>query len=171
MDANWLSQWLTLGANVGILVGLILVVLEIRQNSALVRVQIVDSTFSDQQAQVMARVGDDSARAWARSIENPGNMTLADVQVIEAEFRSTLLRLRRCALMEELGIFSGRWRQDYEWYSRPFTTPIGRAFWNYWYDDSVDWMRDMQVCIDKSVPTMESDYMDVLQDSLRPLVE
>jgi len=119
----------------------------------------------------MARVGEDSAIAWAKSVEDPGGITLADVYVVEAELRSTLTRLRRNALMEEIGIFTGRWRQDFEWQSRPFTTPVGRAFWNYWYDESVDWMREMQVYIDKSAPTLESDYMNILQDALRPIQE
>lgn len=98
-------------------------------------------------------------------------MTLADVQVIEAELWSNLLHLRRLALMEEIGVYTGRWRQDYESFIRPFTTPIGRAFWNYWYDDSADWMRDLQIYIDKSAPTMESDYMNMLRDSLGPIQE
>ena len=43
MDPNRLSNWLTLGANVGVLVGLALLVLEINQNNLLVRAQIEQS--------------------------------------------------------------------------------------------------------------------------------
>jgi len=114
----------------------------------------------------MARFGDDSASAYARNIEDPGSLTLADVQVIESDLRSNLLRLQRNALMEEIGVFTGRWRQNYEPFSRPYTTPIGRAFWDYWYDDSVGWMRDMQVVIDRSAPTMESGYFNLLRESV-----
>ena len=171
MDADRLGQWLTLGANIGILVGLVLVGMEIRQNSALTRAQLVDANFSDQQAQIMVRVGEDSAAAWARSIEDPGSLSLADIQIIEADLRATLLRLRRNAVMEEIGVFTGRWRRDFEWLSRPFTTPIGRAFWNYWYDDSAAWMREMQTYIDNAAPAMEADYMKALKDSLSPKEE
>ena len=43
LDPNRLSTWLTLGANVGVLVGLALLVLEINQNNLLVRAQIEES--------------------------------------------------------------------------------------------------------------------------------
>ena len=169
MDADRLSRWLTLGANVGILLGLILVGFEISQNSALVRAEIINSAFSDQQARAVARVGENSAEVWARSIEDPSTISLADVQVMEADLMVSFLGLRRAALMEEIGVFTGRWRQDYEWLSRPFTTPIGRAYWNYWYDDSINWMREMQPIIENAAPTTESDYVFMLQDSLSPI--
>jgi hypothetical protein len=40
MDSDRINRWLTLGANVGVLVGIILLVLELNQNSVLMRAQI-----------------------------------------------------------------------------------------------------------------------------------
>jgi len=40
MNSEKLNSWLTLGANVGVVIGLVLLIVEIRQNSALVRAQI-----------------------------------------------------------------------------------------------------------------------------------
>ena len=40
MDTDKMNRWLTLGANVGVLIGLILLLFEIRQNSDLMRAQI-----------------------------------------------------------------------------------------------------------------------------------
>lgn len=40
MDANDVNKWLVLAANIGVLLGLALVIYEIRQNSDLMRVQI-----------------------------------------------------------------------------------------------------------------------------------
>ncbi len=40
LNANRLNRWLTLGANLGVLVGLILLIVEIEQNSDLVRAEI-----------------------------------------------------------------------------------------------------------------------------------
>ncbi len=54
MDSDGLSRWLTLGANVGVVIGLVLLLFEIRQNSDLMRAQIAMDrtnismqTFSD----------------------------------------------------------------------------------------------------------------------------
>ncbi len=168
VDSDRLNRWLTLGANLGILIGLILVGYEIKQNSNLVRAQIIVTAFSDQQALAVARMGDDFASALARSIREPENVTLADVAVLESALDAELLELRRNGLMEEVGVFTGRWRQDMKRFSLPFTTPIGRKYWDVWYDDRLDWMRELQIHIDDADPTWESDYMSTLQDSLGP---
>ena len=40
MDTEKLNRWLALAANIGVLIGLILLVYEVRQNSGLMRAQI-----------------------------------------------------------------------------------------------------------------------------------
>lgn len=40
MDSNRLNQWLTLGANIGVLVGLIILIVEIGQNTEMMRAQM-----------------------------------------------------------------------------------------------------------------------------------
>jgi len=166
MDMDRLNRWITLGANVGILIGLILVGYEIRQNSALVRAQIVAAAFSDQKALAIAKMGDDYPRALARSIEEPGTMTLEDIAVVQSSLEAQLTEFRRNGIMEEVGVFTGRWRQDIAYLSRPFTTPIGRKFWDTWYDDKIDWMRDVQAAIDRTELTWESVYLESLRESL-----
>lgn len=99
---------------------------------------------------------------------DPTNIGPADIAILEAELDANLSELRRNGLMEELGVFTGRWREDLKRFSLPFTTPLGRAYWDYWYDDSFDWMREMQVHIDNSDPTWESDYMNMLLNSVGP---
>jgi len=166
MDMDRLNRWITLGANVGILIGLCLVGYEIRQNSALVRAQIVATAFADQKALAIAQMGDDYPRVLARSVEEPGSMTLEDVAVVQSALEAQLIEFRRNGVMEEVGVFTGRWRQDISYLSRPFTTPIGRKFWDSWYDDKIDWMRDVQAVIESTEPTWESKYLGSLQESL-----
>jgi len=161
-----LNRWITLGANVGILIGLILVVYEIRQNSALVRAQISAAAFSDQKALAIAQMGDDYPNALARSVVDPSSVTLEDVVVLQAALEARFVEFRGNAIMEELGVFTGRWRQDISYSSRPFTTPIGRKFWDSWYDDEIAWMREVQATIESTEPTWESEYLGSLQESL-----
>ena len=40
MDTDNINKWLTLGANIGVLIGLVLLLIELDQNSDLVRAQI-----------------------------------------------------------------------------------------------------------------------------------
>jgi len=53
MKAKNLNQWLTLGANLGVLVGLILLIAELNQNSTLMRAQIFNDRASQGIAQFM----------------------------------------------------------------------------------------------------------------------
>ena len=166
MDMDRLNRWLTLLANIGILVGLILVGYEIRQNSALVRAQIVATAFSDQKALMIAQMGDDYPRALAQSVDESDSLTIEDVAVLQSALEAQLIEFRRDALMEEIGVFTGRWRQDISNLSRPFTTPIGRKFWDFNYDDKIDWMREVQVAIENTEMTWESEYLRALQKSV-----
>lgn len=54
MNADQVNRWLTLGANLGVVVGLAILVYEVRQNSALMEAQInqsrTDTALSEQQA-------------------------------------------------------------------------------------------------------------------------
>jgi len=166
MDMDRLNRWIALAANVGILIGLILVVYEIRQNSALVRAQIAATAFSDQKALAIAKMGDNYPQVLARSIKDPASVTLEDVAVHQAALDAQMLEFRRDAIMEELGVFTGRWRQDLNYSNRPFTTPIGREYWGYWYDDKLGWMRDVQANIESTEPTWESDFLEALRKSI-----
>jgi len=155
MNVDRLNRWITLGANIGILVGLVLVVYEIRQNSDLVRAQIIATAFSDKEVLAVAKMGEDYPGALARSIEEPDDITLADVAVLEAALEARLVDFRRNAIMEEIGVFTGRWRRDIPKESLPFTTPVGRKYWDTWYDDDIDWMREVQANIESTGPTRE----------------
>jgi len=53
MNAKNLNQWLTLGANLGVLVGLILLIAELNQNSTLMRAQIFNDRASQGISQFM----------------------------------------------------------------------------------------------------------------------
>ena len=59
MDTNRLNQWLTLGANVGVLVGIILILIELDQNSDLMRAQIAQTRADNQIASQEARMHSD----------------------------------------------------------------------------------------------------------------
>jgi len=54
VNAEKLNSWLSLGANIGVVIGLILLIVEINQNTQLVRAQInqsrADTAMSEQQA-------------------------------------------------------------------------------------------------------------------------
>ncbi len=66
MDTDKVNRWLTLTANLGILIGLVLIIVEIRQNSQLMRAQInMDRTAST--IENLVTVANDGAIATIQS--------------------------------------------------------------------------------------------------------
>ena len=81
MDSDRLNRWLTLGANIGVFVGIVLILLELNQNADLMRAQMTQARadnvvasyrglqHSDHWATIAAkRRSAESAEEWVRSL-------------------------------------------------------------------------------------------------------
>ena len=84
MDSENMSKWLTLGANIGILIGLVLVVIQIRQNSDLLRLQFISDEFMTETSSENLLIGDSPADAIMKAMYSPEDMTYADFRVNDA---------------------------------------------------------------------------------------
>jgi hypothetical protein len=84
METGKLGSWLHVGANVGILAGLILVAVQINQTSALVSEQLENSNWTDQLNLHLAMMGENPAAAVAKAIENPSDLTVEETRVLDA---------------------------------------------------------------------------------------
>ncbi|RLA43619.1 MAG: hypothetical protein DRR06_11645 [Gammaproteobacteria bacterium] len=83
VNSDRLNRWLTLGANVGILAGLILVAVQIQQNSQLVRTQLVnDGNLASNELWVSA-AGENVMETMAKAIEDPLELTFAEFLVVD----------------------------------------------------------------------------------------
>ncbi len=79
-----LGQWLQVGANTGILAGLILVGFQLAQNTELLRLQIINDTSRRTADHEYIFVGEQGAEAWATAIENPTELSFADQRILES---------------------------------------------------------------------------------------
>ena len=76
MKANRVNSWLTLVANVGIVVGLFLVAFQIKQDADLTKVQLFSDHTNSRREWNQAMMGSDPMRVVAKSIERPTNCRL-----------------------------------------------------------------------------------------------
>ena len=140
MDSNKLSNWLQVGANIGILVGLILVGLQMRQNSGLLRMQLMKEESASYLSTESAILGDNYADVYAKSINDPKNMTLAEQRIEETMLWShTVFRWTSTYRLSEMGLVeTQQWKSEV---SRDagffFSEPYGRAWWDTFYDYSM----------------------------------
>ena len=98
-----LSKWLQIGANLGILAGLVLVAIQMEQNSDLVRLQLIRQETDSLIAAEQAYVGEQFADTWAKQYSDPESLTLAEMRILESNLWSQSLY---------------RWWKNYELYER-----------------------------------------------------
>ena len=131
MDSDRLNRWLSLAANLGLMAGLILVAVQINQNSQLARLHLI-SEGNVARNQIWAGVlGEDPAVALARSIENPAEMNFADYIVVDAYLYTSMSLFYRIYELANEGIFDeSDWQQMVESFA-PWLlgSTFGRAWW------------------------------------------
>jgi hypothetical protein len=112
VNASKLSDWLQVAANIGIVLGLVLVGVQLKQNSDLARIQLV---YAESQSSIdleLEVVGEQGAATWAKSIEDPENLTLAEIRIMEALLWGFAENLRGTYRLAELGLLEEEdWRR------------------------------------------------------------
>ena len=138
MKFDKLNQWLQVTANIGIVLGLLLVGVQLKQNSDLLKMQLL---YEESQRAIELEVqvvGENAADAWAKSLTDARNLTLAEQRVMEAILWSFVEQLRASHMLAELGLLD-----DEEWRARLDSdagfylgNPYGRAWWQNFSVDS-----------------------------------
>ena len=100
-----LGQWLQVGANVGIFAGLVLVGLQIQQNSELTR-----AVLSSQHQEAWSTIdrslqSEDFAETLAKAIEDPENLTNAEMLEMHGYFYTKLGQFARRMGLYKMGVF------------------------------------------------------------------
>lgn len=84
MDFVKLNRWLQVSANIGIVLGLVLVGFQLKQNSELARIQLLYEESNRAIELETEVVGERAAEVWAKSIQAPEDLTLAEIRIMEA---------------------------------------------------------------------------------------
>ena len=84
MQLEKTSHWITVATNIGLLLGVMLVVFQINQNSELVREQISHASWTDDMNLHLAMMGENPAKSVAKAIESPAELTVEDTKILDA---------------------------------------------------------------------------------------
>lgn len=121
MNSENISKWLTLGANIGILVGLVLVIVQIRQNSDLLRLQFINDEYLSETSSEKLLIGENPAEVLMKAMYNPEDMTYADFRIVDAYLVSKIDMMYRRYRLGQEGIFGENdWKEGdigftFEW--------------------------------------------------------
>ncbi len=131
MDSDRLTRWLTLGANLGVLVGIIFLAAEIRQNSSLARLQFADDRWNTWQQGELVVFGDSIANVWEKSVLNPESLSLAETRILDAYLAFQLTNSTRVFYLEDAGLLDVGATKQYMQDTLPFffDTEFAKVWW------------------------------------------
>ncbi len=104
MITTKVNSWLSFGANIGVVIGLVLVAYQINQEAELTKIQLFSEATSSRREFNQAMMGGDPMEVVAKSIERPHELTLSELQLMDMYFISALNELRRLELLSQAGL-------------------------------------------------------------------
>lgn len=112
MDADRLNNWLGIAANIGVLVGIVILAAEVRQNSEHLAVQLEFQTSQKIYENNRDFLDPDTARVFAKAITRPEEMSLDEVLKGSALILNLLGEWEERYFMYEAGLIDdAEWRQ------------------------------------------------------------
>jgi hypothetical protein len=132
LNSDNLSRWISAAANIAVLAGLVLVAIQISQNSSLARTALINegNVVSNQ---IWANLmGENPGQVIARAIECPERMTYADFMAMDAFLFSNMNMLYRDYQLTQEGLFtSSDWKASVDAYAHWY---LGNTFGRVWWD-------------------------------------
>jgi hypothetical protein len=166
VDFAKFNNWLQVSANIGIVAGLVLVGVQLKQNSDLLKTQLLYEESHRSVELETEVIGEHGAKVWAKSIKDPRNLSLEEQRIMEALLWSFTEQLRATRLLGELGLL-----EDDEWRLRVnaetefyFGNRYGTAWWKSFSTDnnalSKDLIDAVNVRLSEISPDSTIEYMD-----------
>lgn len=104
MTKSEISQWTTAATNVAVLVGVVLLVIELRQNAELARLEMVQERTSAFQQVEAAFFDADLRRVWVKSFKEPESMSLEEIRAMDAFLAIHMAQINRIYDLEMAGL-------------------------------------------------------------------
>ncbi len=130
--AKNIVDWVQVVTGIGVIIGLILVIVEIRQSREIARLQIISSDFSITANERFTMMGENLADVMAKACEDPNEISHSDWLIISSRYAEVLNRIRRgYAYSRNSTIYS-----DFDWqrwtinFQLIFATKPGQEWWS-----------------------------------------
>ncbi len=166
VNSTKLIGWFQIVANMAVLAGLILVAIQINQNTELVRYQLKHNNFVLSVEKENTILGENPARVWAKAIENPSGLSLEEMRVMEGFFYRTIMEYNH--LYENREFWGDEWkrriRSENGWFLR---SKFGRAWWEQQRGDvtSAEFLEEIDAVVFGDEPD-QTQYFQMIKDRL-----
>ncbi len=128
------STWLSLVASLAILVGLVLVAIELNQNTKHLRLQLLDQITARQNENNRALLGENPTAAIEKSVREPENLTYAELLIVDAHLINVVSGWEDRFFLHEAGLVEASdWERKIEGEVNWF---FGNRFAKTWWRES-----------------------------------
>lgn len=104
MNFDRVNKWVTLGANIGVLLGLIILIIEVRQNASLSRAALEVDANNALSAIEFSLAMPHSTAAWVKSVRAPEAMTDEEIRLVEAHLVAVMQQWNIIFQLEDVGL-------------------------------------------------------------------
>ena len=170
MEINKVGGWLQVLGNLGLLVGLLLVGVQINQSNKIAMANLVSASFQQDTDRIVAQLGENPATILAKAMMEPEKLTPEEILVTIAYAQWRISRIQRDAIMEDLGVYlNDEWRMQIVPSGQQIgSLPVAREFLlNFYQGDPRWWVRDMQGAAEtqpkQSYRTFVEEYLAIAQ--------
>jgi hypothetical protein len=136
MLTDTVNRWLTLSANVGVIAGLILVAVQIDQNTRIMKAQIVNDYYLADMNLELAMMGDNPAISWAKAVYAPNELNHVDAAILDRYFNYGMVQIGRLRKMHELGMADDDWEDRINYLGWHLGNEVGQRWWANYKEDS-----------------------------------
>ena len=148
------NSWLSLVANVGILVGLVLVAIELNQNTDQLKLQLVFQTTQKIFDNNRDLLGDNPTPAITKSITNPDDLTYEEFLIASAFVLNQLNEWEDRFLIYQAGLISDRdWKRHVD--ENAGWTLGNRFAQRYWRVSSSVFEPEFSAYVDNAIMTID----------------
>ena len=148
------GQWLQVGANLGFLVGLILVGLQIQQSSHLTRGALFSTHMDGWLAIDLSDKSENFSNALARAILEPERLTDSEMLEVQGHIRSNIDQWSRQVVLYDLDIFQN---SPKEGICSSVPTALGYEFAIAWWEENrEEWGQELVKVIDECIAEYEN---------------
>jgi hypothetical protein len=156
MNSQKVANWVQVSANIGILLGLALVSLQIQQNTDILKTQML---FEESHRVVEAEwvmIGENGADAWAKAITTPNELTLAEQRVVEGYLWGAVEAWRYTYSLSKMGLLEEEWKaRVYSEVPYFLANSYGRAWWNILSSDAQQFSDEFRAYVNKRLSETE----------------
>jgi len=129
MDLGDVDSWLGILANLGVIAGLVMVALQIRQNTEITKAQVANDWYMADMQLELAMMGENPARSWTRAVFSPQDLDEHDAAVLDRYFNFGLVQVQRLERMHQLGMADERWKERVGYLRWHLGNEVGRRWW------------------------------------------